>query len=90
MATCGRIGPRQFPLNPPIRRNISVTVPSAPARVLSTVKVRSMSISRKLRMEKSNPSEAQPRNAAKKAFHWIRVMSRNLELAPVTRALEGV
>jgi hypothetical protein len=48
---------------------ISVTVPSAPASALSTVKLSRMSMTMNARMLKSNESTTQPRNTAQKARH---------------------
>ena len=52
---------------PPTRRNINVTVPSAPASALSTVKLRWISASTNVRIVKSKPSSIQPKNAAENA-----------------------
>src|SRR5262245_8097554 len=56
---------------PPTNLMKSVTVPSAPASARSIVKLFWMSIRMKVRMVKSKPSSAQPRNVAQKARHCM-------------------
>ena len=54
---------------PPTSRITSVTVPSAPASALSTVKLFWMSRTMNVRMLKSNESTIHPRNTAQNARH---------------------
>src|SRR5687767_3847074 len=61
---------------PPASRMNSVTVPSAPASALSTVKLFWMSMTMNVRMLKSNESTTQPRKTAQKARHWSRLTCR--------------
>ena len=54
---------------PPIIRNNSVTVASAPASARLTSKLRRMSVRTKVMMVKSKASSVQAANVVRKVFH---------------------